>query len=153
MNKLFATSMLTAALLAGAANAQTTVVTPAPATATTVVSGGATPAKENANTAVGATTGAAAGAIVGGPVGALVGAAIGSVAGNAATPKPEIRTYIDANPQQPVNLSGDLVVGAGIPDSVTLYEIPDQADYKYLNVNGKTVLVNPADRRVVYIYE
>ena len=106
------------------------------------------------DTAVGGTTGAAVGAVVGGPVGALVGAAIGGSAGAAAslTPAPEVRTYIDANPHDAVVLDGEVVVGAGIPDSVTLYEIPDQKDFKYVIVNGQPVLVNPADRRIVYVY-
>ena len=68
------------------------------------------------------------------------------------TPAPEVRTYIDANPHDAVVLDGEVVVGAGIPDSVTLYEIPDQKDFKYVIVNGQPVLVNPADRRIVYVY-
>lgn len=94
------------------------------------------------------------GAVVGGPVGALIGAAAGGTAGNAATPEPapEVRTYIDANPQQPVVLDGEVVVGAGVPDTVTLYDIPDQPGYKYVTINGQPVLVNPSDRRIVYIY-
>ena len=76
---------------------------------------------------------------------------IGGSAGAAAslTPAPEVRTYIDANPHDAVVLDGEVVVGAGIPDSVTLYEIPDQKDFKYVIVNGQPVLVNPADRRIV----
>ena len=108
---------------------------------------------EAQNTAVGAAGGAAIGAVVGGPVGALVGAAIGGATGNAATPEPppEVRTYITANPQQPVVLEGEVVVGAGIPESVTLYEVPGQSDYRYVVVNGQPVLVN-AERRIVYVY-
>ena len=119
----------------------------------TVIEAPATNPDEAPNTAVGAAGGAAMGAVVGGPVGALVGAAIGGATGNAATPKPppEVRTYITANPQQPVVLDGEVVVGAGIPDSVTLYEIPGQPDYRYVVVNDQPVLVNQ-DRRIVYVY-
>lgn len=108
---------------------------------------------EGQNTAVGATGGAAIGAVVGGPVGALVGAAIGGTAGNVATPEPspEVRTYITANPQQPVILDGEVVVGAGLPDSVTLYDVPGQSDYRYVVVNDLPVLVND-ERRIVHIY-
>lgn len=107
---------------------------------------------EGQNTAVGAAGGAAMGAVVGGPVGALVGAALGGTAGNVATPEPppEVRTYITANPQQPVILDGEVVVGAGIPESVTLYEIPGQS-YRYVVVNDLPVLVND-ERRIVYVY-
>lgn len=120
----------------------------------TVVETPAANPQETPNTAVGAAGGAAMGAVVGGPVGALVGAAIGGATGNAATPEPapEVRTYITENPQQPIILDGEVVVGAGIPDSVTLYEIPNQPDYRYVVVNNQPVLVNPADRRIVYIY-
>ena len=119
----------------------------------TVIETPATNPAEAPNTAVGAAGGAAMGAVVGGPVGALVGAAIGGATGNAATPEPpaEIRTYVTANPQQPVMLDGEVVVGAGIPESVTLYDIPDQPDYRYVVVNDLPVLVNE-DRRIVYVY-
>ena len=120
----------------------------------TVIEAPAANPQEAPNTAVGAAGGAAMGAVVGGPVGALIGAAIGGTAGNAATPEPapEVRTYIDANPHDPVILDGEVVVGAGIPDTVTLYDIPDQADYKYVTINGQPVLVNPTDRKIVYVY-
>lgn len=120
----------------------------------TVIETPAANPKEAPNTAVGAGTGAAVGAVVAGPVGALVGAALGGTAGNVATPEPapEVRTYIDANPQEPVVLDGEVVVGAGVPDNVTLYEIPDQPDYRYVSINGQQVLVNPTDRRIVYVY-
>ena len=119
----------------------------------TVIETPATNPAEAPNTAVGAASGAAMGAVVGGPVGALVGAAIGGATGNAATPEPppEVRTYITANPQQPVVLDGEVVVGAGIPESVTLYEVPGQPDYRYVVVNDLPVLVNQ-DRRIVYVY-
>ena len=112
------------------------------------------PARRTQDTAVGGATGAAVGAVVAGPVGALVGAAIGGSAGAAAgmEPAPEVRTYITENPHDPVVLDGEVVVGAGIPDSVTLYEIPNQPDYRYVVVNNQPVLVNPTDRRIVYIY-
>ena len=105
-----------------------------------------------ADAAVGGAAGAAVGALVGGPVGAVVGAAIGGSSAAAAEPPAEVQTYITANPQDPVVLDGEVVVGAGIPDTVTLYDIPDQPDYKYVTVNGQTVLVNPADRKIVHIY-
>lgn len=113
----------------------------------------ATHPAEAPNTAVGAAGGAAMGAAVGGPVGALVGAVIGGTAGNAATPEPppEVRTYITANPQQPVILDGEVVLGAGIPDSVTLYDIPGQSDYRYVVVNDLPVLVD-GERRIVHVY-
>lgn len=102
--------------------------------------------------AVGGLGGAAMGALIGGPVGAVAGAAIGGAAGGAADPAPEVKTYIDANPQAPILLEGEVVLGAGVPDTVTLYDIPDQPTYKYVTINGQPVLVNPDDRKIVYIY-
>lgn len=107
---------------------------------------------EGANAAVGGATGATIGAVVGGPVGALVGAAIGGSTGAAATPDPSVQTYIVENPRDPVFLEGEVVVGAGVPENVDLYEIPDQPDYRYVTINNQPVLVSPTDRRIVYIY-
>ncbi|MCM2561625.1 DUF1236 domain-containing protein [Lutimaribacter sp. EGI FJ00015] len=94
--------------------------------------------------------GAVAGAAVGGPVGALIGAAIGASAGSAATPTDKVTTYVRANPLDPVYLDGEVVVGAGIPETVTLSEVPD-SEYHYAYVNGVPVLVEREKRRVVYI--
>lgn len=109
-------------------------------------------ATNNTDTAVGGATGAAMGALVAGPLGAVVGGAIGATAGAAAEPAAEVQTYVMANPQAPVVLEGEVVTGAGIPDTVTLYDVPDYPDYQYATVNGQTVLVNPTDRKIVYIY-
>ena len=51
----------------------------------------------------------------------------------------------------PVILDGE-VVGAGIPDTVTLYDIPDHPDYKYVVVNNQPVLESPADRKILHVY-
>lgn len=114
----------------------------------TVVEAPAVPAGKQA--ADGA-TGAAAGALVAGPVGAVVGAAVGGTAASI-QPAPEVKTYITQNPHDPVILDGEVMVGAGVPEAVTLYDIPEQKDYKYVVINGQPVLVNPADRKIVYIY-
>lgn len=67
-------------------------------------------------------------------------------------PTSATQTYVQANTQPPVILDGEVVVGAGVPDTVTLYDIPDQPDLKYVTINGQVVLVSPSDRRIVYIY-
>lgn len=107
--------------------------------------------EQNPDAAVGgAVAGAVAGAIVAGPVGAIVGAAIGMSAGAAVTPTETVTTYVRGNPVDPVYLDGEIVVGAGIPDSVMLSEVPD-SEYYYAYVNGVPVLVERENRRVVYI--
>lgn len=118
----------------------------------TVVEAPATEGNSGTDAAVGAGTGAAMGALIGGPVGAVAGAIIGGAAGGAADPDPAVTTYVTENPADPVMLEGEVVRGAGIPENVTLHEIPDHSDYSYARINGQTVLVNPSDRQIVYIY-
>ncbi|OJU52378.1 MAG: hypothetical protein BGO03_12030 [Mesorhizobium sp. 61-13] len=102
----------------------------------------------------GGVTGAIAGAIIGGPVGAAVGGAAGTVAGGAAgtviEPPATVRTYVTSHQAEPVYLDGEVVVGAGLPETVALNEIPDY-QYRYVNVNGQAVLVDAQSRKIVYI--
>jgi uncharacterized protein YraI len=66
-------------------------------------------------------------------------------------PPPAVQTYVVQNPVDPVYLSGEVVVGAGIPDTVRLVQVPD-SQYDYVYVNGQPVLVDPSTRRIVYVY-
>lgn len=108
-----------------------------------------------AGAAIGATGGAVAGALIGGPIGAAVGGIAGATAGATTgaviDPPRETRTYILENQVDPVYLEGEVVVGAGVPEPVRLYEIPGYDGYHYAYVNGQPVIVEPADRRIVYI--
>ena len=112
------------------------------------VDGGATGA------VTGGVTGAVAGALIAGPVGAAVGGGAGFVAGGAAgtviDPPANVRTYVTSNEVEPVYLDGEVVVGAGLPETVTLREIPDY-EYRYVYLNGQPVLVEPGTRRIVYV--
>lgn len=105
-----------------------------------------------AGATVGAAGGAVAGALIGGPVGAAVGGIAGAAAGGAtgSVIDPGVRTYVRSNQVEPVYLEGEVVVGAGLPETVELHTIPDH-EYRYVNVNGQLVLVEPADRRIVHI--
>lgn len=119
-----------------------------------VVETPATSEGAGAGAVAGGVTGAIAGAIVGGPVGAAVGGAAG-VVGGAATgtlidPPNEVRDYVTTNQLDPVYLDGEVVVGAGLPETVELHEIPDY-EYRYVYINGQPVLVDASSRRVVYI--
>lgn len=104
--------------------------------------------------AVGATSGAVIGALVGGPIGAVVGGTIGAASGGAAgaiiDPPETARAYVASNPVEPVYLEGEVVIGAGVPDNVTLQTIPDY-DYRYVYINGQAVLVDPGTRQIVYV--
>ncbi|MEW9806051.1 DUF1236 domain-containing protein [Mesorhizobium sp. ZMM04-5] len=112
------------------------------------VDGGATGA------ITGGVTGAVAGAIVAGPIGAVVGGGAGAIGGAAAgtviDPPEQVRTYVASNQIEPVYLEGEVVVGAGLPETVKLREIPDYK-YRYVYVNGQPVLVEPDSRRIVYV--
>jgi uncharacterized protein YraI len=107
----------------------------------------------------GAIGGAVAGALIAGPPGAIAGAAIGGTAGGVAggvtgavvePPPSEVRTYVTANPVDPVYLDGEVVVGAGVPETVQLAPVP-QYQYQYAYVNGQPVVVDPATRRIVQV--
>jgi uncharacterized protein YraI len=86
--------------------------------------------------------------------GVVTGAVVGTISGGAAAtvidPPERIRTYVTANQFEPVYLDGEVVVGAGLPETVTLREIPDY-EYRYSYVNGQPVLVEPGTRRIVYV--
>lgn len=58
--------------------------------------------------------------------------------------------YVRANPVEPIYLDGEVVVGAGIPENVTIYPVPDTT-YQYVNVNDQLVLVEPGQRRIVQV--
>lgn len=93
--------------------------------------------------------GEAAGNVIG-ALGQAVGGVVGGVA-DAITPDPDVVTYVRTNPVDPVYLEGEVVVGAGVPDAVTLREVP-ASEYRYAYINDQPVLVDPATRRIVYVY-
>ena len=102
----------------------------------------------------GAATGAVAGALIAGPVGAAIGSVAGAITGgtvaDAVQPPEEVVTYVTENRVEPVYLSGEVVVGAGIPENVEFIEIPEY-EYDYVYVNHQPVLVDPESREIVYV--
>lgn len=98
----------------------------------------------------GGVAGAIAGGILGGPIGALIGAGVGMGVGAATAPEERVTTYVMENPVDPIYLDGEIVVGAGIPETVTLREVPE-SEYYYAYINGNRVLVEREQRRVVHI--
>jgi hypothetical protein len=65
-------------------------------------------------------------------------------------PSRSVRTYLTANPLDAVYLSGNLDVGAGLPDGIDLWPVPNSR-YRYTYVNDYPVLVDPTTRRIVYV--
>jgi len=105
----------------------------------------------DAGTATGAVGGAVVGALIGGPIGAAIGGAAGAAIGANSPPPDRVRTYISENRVDPVYLEGEVVVGAGLPETVELRPVPDYK-YEYVYVNGVPALVDPGTRRIVYVY-
>lgn len=108
--------------------------------------------KQDEAVLAGGSAGVIAGALIAGPVGAVIGGIVGATAGAAAVPAPEPQfiTYVQSNPVDTVYLDGEVVVGAGVPDLVTLYPVPDST-YSYVYINGVPVLVETPTRKVIYI--
>lgn len=108
---------------------------------------------QRAGATAGVVIGTLAAYAAGGPVGGIIaGGILGGAAGSAAVePTTETVTYIESNPVDTVYLEGEVAVGAGVPENVTLYEIPSQSEYRYVNINGQTVLVNPENNAIVRV--
>lgn len=108
---------------------------------------------QRAGATAGVVIGSLAAYAAGGPVGGVIaGGILGGAAGSAAVePTMETVTYIESNPVETVYLDGEVAVGAGVPQNVTLYEIPSQPEYRYVSINGETVLVNPENNAIVRV--
>jgi len=85
----------------------------------------------------GAVGGAAVGAVVGGPVGAGVGAIVGS----------------NLPPQPSVVYSQPVVVGQELPQTVTVYPVPQYQQYDYTIINNHRVIIDPRTRRIVRVVD
>ena len=80
----------------------------------------------------------------------VAGAVAGGAAGTVIDPPKNERPYGTSNTVDQVYLDGEVVVGAGLPDTVELREIPDY-EYRYVYVNGQPVLVDSNTRQIVYV--
>lgn len=105
---------------------------------------------KDAETLGGAAAGAMAGAMIAGPIGAVFGGIMGAGAGEALAVDEKVVTYVQANPVEQVYLDGEVVVGAGLPETVTLIPVPE-SEYSYVYVNGVPVVVDSTERRIVHI--
>lgn len=65
-------------------------------------------------------------------------------------PPRSVRTYLTANPLDPVYLAGNVDIDSGLPADIDLWPVPN-SPYRYTYVNDYPVLVDPATRRIVYI--
>jgi predicted fused transcriptional regulator/phosphomethylpyrimidine kinase len=62
-----------------------------------------------------------------------------------------VREYVKKQPLASVKIPGvELNVGTALPDTVELHEVPN-VQYRYVVVDGQTVLVDPGTRKIVKI--
>lgn len=98
-----------------------------------------------------------------GPVGAVVGGTIGGVVGGingvlGVDERPRFRSYVVEQRRPSYAYRDELRVGAVLPEAgVTYYDVPAEyngaRNYRYTVVNNRTVLVDPATRRVVEVID
>ncbi|TIX42229.1 MAG: DUF1236 domain-containing protein [Mesorhizobium sp.] len=66
-----------------------------------------------------------------------------------------IREYVHKHPLASISLLGvELNIGSTLPDTVELQpiDVPD-VQYRYVVVDGRTVLVDPGTRRIVHVID
>ncbi len=67
--------------------------------------------------------------------------------------EPEVDTWVMEQPDTAVvTVDGDIVVGAAVPDTVELVEVPSHSKYRYGYVNKRRVLVESKTRKIVKVY-
>ncbi|MEI9411814.1 MULTISPECIES: DUF1236 domain-containing protein [unclassified Mesorhizobium] len=63
-----------------------------------------------------------------------------------------IQEYVHKQPLASVEVPGvELSVGAALPDTVELREVPN-VKYRYVVVHNRTVLVDPGTRKIIKVY-
>ncbi len=62
-----------------------------------------------------------------------------------------IREYVQREPVASIDLPGiELNIGSPVPETVELYPIDvPEVTYRYVVVDGQTVIVDPRDRRII----
>jgi uncharacterized protein YraI len=73
-----------------------------------------------------------------------------ALSSNFVNPPEQVRRFVATQATEPVYLEGEVEIGAGLPEVVPLYSVPDYG-YRYAVVNGDKVLVD-SDRRIVYVF-
>ena len=64
-----------------------------------------------------------------------------------------IREYVTKNPVASVNILGlELNLGAKVPETVVLHEVPD-VEYRYAVVDNRTIIVDPVTHEIIDIIE
>jgi len=66
--------------------------------------------------------------------------------------EPDVDTWVMEQPETSVDVDADVVVGATLPDTVQIVEIPKHDKYGYVVVNKKRVLVDRSTHKVIKVY-
>jgi hypothetical protein len=66
--------------------------------------------------------------------------------------EPEVDTWIMEQSGPVVTYDADVVVGAPLPDTVEIVEVPRYERYGYVMLNKKRVLVERDTRKVIKVY-
>ena len=92
-------------------------------------------------------TGAIVGGVLGGPIGAAVGSMFGAV--NVGL----FGDYVSKNSYPVYVYDGEVATGTVLPSGTVYYQVPYEymAPAYYTVVNGHTVLVDPATRKVIQV--
>ena len=116
-------------------------------TSTTVVK-----EKSNAGMGAGVVGGAATGALVGGPLGAILGGGVlGGAAGSTLDPPAEVQTYVRTTKVEPVIYEGPVTVGTVVPETITVYQVPNNERYRWTYVNHKRILIDRHTNTIVAV--
>jgi hypothetical protein len=89
----------------------------------------------------------------------LVSAALGGLALSPALAEvsvsiePEVDAWVTTWDGPDVVYEGDVVVGATLPDTVEVVEVPASKKYRIVRINKKRVLVDADTRKVIKIYD
>lgn len=87
----------------------------------------------------------------------LLLAGVGAAAAQDVIVEPEqetvVREYVKKQPLASIKIPGvELNVGTALPDTVELREVPN-IKYRYVVVDGQTVLVDPSTRRIIKVIQ
>ncbi|MEQ8699591.1 MAG: DUF1236 domain-containing protein [Roseitalea porphyridii] len=70
----------------------------------------------------------------------------------AISPPTAVTAYVSEQTVDTVHVTGEVVVGAVLPEKVPLYAIP-QSKYTFARVNGQNVVVDNSSRQVLYVHQ
>lgn len=66
---------------------------------------------------------------------------------------PEVDTWIMQQPDEDNGIDLNLAIGAPVPDTVKIIEVPSDTKYAYVVVHKKRYLLDRGTRRVIKVYE